>query len=314
MPTIEQIRFVFEIAKAGSISQAAKNLYTSQPYLSIVLKDIEQELNVFLFERNNKGVTPTQQGNLFIEYAEELLALMQRIETLQYQTTEHHETSLTVVSTYALIMHEIFSQFYTTCRETQWQLSYMERPNSKVFEKLAANQADLGILHFDPKRGKQQLSLYASNHLEFFPLYCDDVCILVGKNHPLFVREYISLDELLPFSLVTSKNTNTALVERFFTNKQIRLDPIIFDNGRNLIHYVSQSAASYSFGLPVLNINDPLLKTGNIKYLKIIDHQYQIQVGYLLRKDQKRNPALEAYISFLKSFFHQLQPEGISEG
>lgn len=311
MPTIEQIRFVLEIAKAKSISQAAKKLYTSQPYLSTVLKELEQELNVCLFERNNKGVTPTQQGILFMEYTEELLALMQRIKTLQYQTTISNSVSLTIANPYALIMHDIFTQFYNIYREKHWQLFYTECHNNKIFEEVVSSQADIGILHYDFKYRKQQQSLYANNHLELHPLYSENTCVLVGKNHPLFQKEYIMLKDLAHFSLVTSKHTQISIIECFFNNQQVQLAPITFDNNRNLIHYVSQSASCFTFGIPILNMNDPLLKTGNIKYLKMIDHQNQIQIGYLLRKEQKKNEALEAYISYLKSFFQNLNTENI---
>ena len=54
--TLQQLRYLIEIAACGSISQAAHNLYTSQSSLSVAVKDVEAEMGVTIFERSNRGI------------------------------------------------------------------------------------------------------------------------------------------------------------------------------------------------------------------------------------------------------------------
>ena len=66
---IEQIQQVLEIFKTGSFSQAARNLYLSQPNLSHSIKQLEIELGHILFERTTMGIIPTEFGKEFLSYA-----------------------------------------------------------------------------------------------------------------------------------------------------------------------------------------------------------------------------------------------------
>ena len=56
------LKYACEVERCGSINQAAKNLYVSQPYLSNCLQSLEQSVNVSLFTRSNRGVVPTDRG------------------------------------------------------------------------------------------------------------------------------------------------------------------------------------------------------------------------------------------------------------
>ena len=60
--TLQQCRYVLQIVRDGSFSAAAKSLYISQSSLSAAVMDLERELGIRLFERSNRGVTLTPEG------------------------------------------------------------------------------------------------------------------------------------------------------------------------------------------------------------------------------------------------------------
>ena len=66
---IQQIKYVLEVAASSSMRDAATRLFISQPALSSSIKDLEDELGIFLFERTNKGITLTDEGREFVGYA-----------------------------------------------------------------------------------------------------------------------------------------------------------------------------------------------------------------------------------------------------
>ncbi|MGL4731872.1 MAG: LysR family transcriptional regulator [Clostridium sp.] len=57
----DQLRYVVEIAEKGSINKAAESLFISQPNLSNIIKDLENEINIKIFNRNNRGITLTKE-------------------------------------------------------------------------------------------------------------------------------------------------------------------------------------------------------------------------------------------------------------
>ena len=68
------------IAAKGTLSEAAKSLFITQPSLSEALNSLEGELGITIFRRNNKGMTLTQEGEEFLGYARQVLEQTELIE------------------------------------------------------------------------------------------------------------------------------------------------------------------------------------------------------------------------------------------
>ena len=77
--TFQQIQYIIEISRCGSISKASKNLYVAQPYLSKLLKELEEEIGITIFNRNIKGVELTDEGKEFINHVRPLLEQKKKI-------------------------------------------------------------------------------------------------------------------------------------------------------------------------------------------------------------------------------------------
>nr|QCI07803.1 Transcription regulator of Rubisco operon [Pleonosporium borreri] len=73
--TLDQLRILKAIIKEGSFKRAANSLYVSQPAISLQIQNLEKQLNLPLFERNNKKATLTEAGNLLLQYGNRILAL-----------------------------------------------------------------------------------------------------------------------------------------------------------------------------------------------------------------------------------------------
>ena len=70
--TLQQLHYILTIAKTGSLSKSAEELYISQPSLTGAVRELETELGVTLFYRSGKGMTLTNDGIEFITYAREI--------------------------------------------------------------------------------------------------------------------------------------------------------------------------------------------------------------------------------------------------
>ena len=76
------MKYVLEIEKSGSISQAAQNLFMAQPNLSKAIKDLEKELGYKIFTRTSSGVVATEKGAEFLYHAKKAMEQIDEIEKL----------------------------------------------------------------------------------------------------------------------------------------------------------------------------------------------------------------------------------------
>ena len=71
--TLQQLKYVTEVADRGSITEAAKSLFIAQPSLSAAIHELEEEIGVTLFLRSNRGVLITPEGAEFLGYARQVV-------------------------------------------------------------------------------------------------------------------------------------------------------------------------------------------------------------------------------------------------
>ena len=74
------IKYAVEVAEAGSINQAAEKLLTGQPNLSRAIKELESSIGITIFERSAKGMRLTSDGEIFMNYAKNILRQVDAIE------------------------------------------------------------------------------------------------------------------------------------------------------------------------------------------------------------------------------------------
>ena len=79
--TLTQLRYIIAIVDTGSMNEAAKSLFISQPSLSLAVKELEKEFGTRLFKRSNRGVSVTQEGMEFLSYARQVVEQYQLMES-----------------------------------------------------------------------------------------------------------------------------------------------------------------------------------------------------------------------------------------
>ena len=79
--TLQQLKYAVEVADAGTMSEAAKRLFISQPSLSGTIKELEKELGIQLFLRSNRGIDVTAKGEEFLGYARQMTEQYTRPKT-----------------------------------------------------------------------------------------------------------------------------------------------------------------------------------------------------------------------------------------
>ena len=88
---IQQLHYIIKIVETGSMNEAAKQLFITQPSLSNAVRDLEQEMGISIFHRNPKGITLTRDGMEFLSYARQVVEQTQLLEERYKNPVEHRE-------------------------------------------------------------------------------------------------------------------------------------------------------------------------------------------------------------------------------
>lgn len=70
--TLQQLKYVITVANTGTITEAANRLFISQPSLTNAIHELEKEMNITIFNRTNKGISISKEGEDFLGYARQV--------------------------------------------------------------------------------------------------------------------------------------------------------------------------------------------------------------------------------------------------
>ena len=92
--TLQQLRYITTVADTGTITEAAKKLYISQPSLTNAIHELEKEMGITIFNRTNKGIFISREGEEFLGYARQVLEAEIEKEALESSYTERQAEEL----------------------------------------------------------------------------------------------------------------------------------------------------------------------------------------------------------------------------
>lgn len=180
---ITHIRYAVEVARTGSISQAAENLGVGQPNLSKAIKELEGSLGVTLFRRTSKGAVSTPQGETFLQYA---YALLTHIEEMQHLFTADHTSHkvLALATTPSAVVAEAVADTAARLPEEQ-TLSLWESDAAGVLQAVADRRASLGLLRCSAAEAEYLIRQCRDKGLYALPLRHTPRVAILSRSHPL---------------------------------------------------------------------------------------------------------------------------------
>lgn len=206
--SLTQMRYVMEIYKAGSISQAAKNLYMNQPNLSKAIRDLETSMGITIFVRTPKGVILSGEGKLFLEYAESIFQKLDELEE-RLKNQKENNASFHISLPRATYITYAFTEFVKGIRATtEIGINYRETNNTEAVENILYNGFDLGIIRYtQPYEVEFQKSLSRKN-LVSREIWESEYLLLMSREHPLASKEKICSEELNEYTELVHGDEN----------------------------------------------------------------------------------------------------------
>lgn len=195
--TFQQLSYVVEISKCGSINKAAQKLFLSQSGISTAVRELEEELGIRLFVRSNRGVEFTPDGKEFLSYAVSLLEQKQRVESLYGESHNIAAPSRFSVSgqRYPFVM-DAFLRMLRTCEENRFRLVIRETGMDGVIDDVYDHRADVGVICLTDLTERIIRRLLDARELEFHELAAVQPCAYLRRGHPLAGRASLSEEDL----------------------------------------------------------------------------------------------------------------------
>lgn len=193
--TLTQLKYVIAIADTGSMNEAAKSLFISQPSLSLAVRDLEAEIGVELFRRSNRGMVLTQEGMEFLGYARQV-AEQYRLMESRYIEKENIKKKFGVSMQHYTFAVSAFVELVKQFGMDEYEFAARETKTHEIIEDVKNFKSEIGILYLNEFNGKVLTKLFQDNDLEFTPLFQCGVYVYMWKGHPLADREEIAIEQL----------------------------------------------------------------------------------------------------------------------
>ena len=193
--TLQQLKYIVTVAETGNITEAAKRLFISQPSLTNAVRELENEMQITIFNRTNKGVAVTNEGDVFLSYARQILEQVGLLEE-KYLNVKERRPRFSVSCQHYSFAVNAFVDVIKTFDANQYDFTLRETQTYEIIEDVSKLRSEIGILYVCSKNEEIIGKLLKQNDLEFQELFVAKPHVFICSKHPLAKRESITLEEL----------------------------------------------------------------------------------------------------------------------
>jgi DNA-binding transcriptional LysR family regulator len=193
--TLQQLKYVIEVAGRGSMNEAAKRLFISQPSLSNAIKELEAELNITIFERSNKGIAPTKEGSEFLSYARQVVEQAELLESRFLNAKPAPQHFAVSTQHYAFAVNA-FVQLVREHGQDEYEFTLRETKTHEIIEDVKSLRSEIGILYRNEFNEKVINKLLKAANLEFHPLFTARPHVFISIRNPLARLPVVTLEQL----------------------------------------------------------------------------------------------------------------------
>ncbi|MGO4925156.1 LysR family transcriptional regulator [Ligilactobacillus ruminis] len=293
---IQQLEYLERIVEAGSINEAAKRLFLTQPSLSNAVKELENEMGIQIFQRSSGGISLTAEGREFMTYSKQILDQVNLMNE-RYKNGQQRKQSFSVSAQhYAFVVHA-FVELIKSVNANEYQFTLRETETQNIFNDLAQFKSELGILYTNGFNQKIMQRLFKENNLVFTPLFVAKPHIFVSRYNPLTSKSSVNLSDLEDYPYLSYEQGE---VNSFYFSEEILST---LSHKKNI--KVSDRATIFNLmvGLNGYTISSGIIsnKLNDDKIVAIpLNVDDDITMGWLKHRQVELSPLAERYLTMLK--------------
>jgi len=293
--TLQQLKYVIEVANRGSINEAAKRLFISQPSLSNAIKDLEDEMQFAIFERSNKGISLSKEGVEFLSYARQVVEQAELLES-RYLNAKPSPQHFSVSTQHYAFAVNAFVSLVQEYGQEEYELTLRETKTYEIIEDVKSLRSEIGILYLNEFNGKVINKLLKTANLQFNSLFTAKPHIFISIKNPLAKQSIVTIDQLQNYPYLSfdqgeynSFHFSEEILSTISHKKSIRV------NDRATLFNLLIGLNGYTISTGVLSAD----LNGNEIIPVPLDCEETINVGWISHKNASLSKLATAYIEAL---------------
>jgi LysR family transcriptional regulator, low CO2-responsive transcriptional regulator len=287
--TIRQLEVLATVGREGSVTAAAEALHLTQPAVSMQLRQLEEQLELTMFETVGRRLQITEPGRELVRLAGELLARLDDLEETarSLRGVGHGRVRLGVVSTAKYFAPRLLAQFLKMRAGLEFKLTVHNR--AEIIDQLQSYAVDLGIMGQPPE----------GMPLEGTPFAPNPLVALAAPSHPLSLRRGLRPEDLAgqPFIVREPESGTRNAMDRYFADHEVKIRHVMEADSNETI----KQAVMAGIGLGFLSLHTVRaeLAAGRIAVLDVFGLPLRRQ-WYVVHSRQRRlTPAAEEFLQYL---------------
>jgi len=286
---IKHLQYFLEVVEWNSFSRAAEHLYITQPTISKMIKNLELELEVTLFERSRKQLVLTDAGQIIYEQAklidQAFKNLGTELEQLSGLKKGHIRIGLPPIFDAENFL-EIIGYFHEKHPGITFQL--VELGSKKIEEAVDNNDLDVGVIVLPTKK----------NLFDYFSIMEEELKLVLHTSHPFANKEIVDLSDFVNESFILF-NRDFVLNDRIILScNAAGFNPTIISESTQVSNIVEMVANNLGVALLPESVCDKLHK--NVSSLKIINPTINWNLAVIWRKNQYLSYAAKEWLKFTR--------------
>lgn len=295
---LKQLEYFLVCAGHGSLTKAAEELYTTQPHVSMVIRSLEKELGVTLFQRKPKGVELTEEGRNIYLYAENA---WKNTELIASVCREKAHRSFKVAANSSSYMAGLLTGYYQKHPENFW-LQYTECGIEEMLRLISEQEYDLGFLFVPDHKRPALFHMLERKDMEFAVLRPVDMVLYVGRNHPLYGTASIAPEALLELQFIQMEDDFFSIEDLLydlprFRGKRQELNRIIRTNSNHMMVQMLQETELCNLGSYWLKDR---YRHNDFGRIPVEGFEGKVSFGYVKKRGRSLTARAGEFLDFLR--------------
>lgn len=193
--TLQQLKYVVTVAEMGTLSDAAKHLFISQPSLTKSIKELEKEMGIIIFDRTNRGITVSKEGEIFLGYARQVLEQASLLEE-KYKVQIGGKQEFSVSTQHYSFAVNAFVDLIKEYGNDKYDFRLRETQTYEIIDDVAHMRSEIGILYYNDFNKAVLQKILRENDLNFTELFVAKPHIFISSRNPLAHKKSVTMEEL----------------------------------------------------------------------------------------------------------------------
>jgi len=286
---IQQLHYIVKIVETGSMNEAAKQLFITQPSLSNAVRDLEREMGIEIFIRNPKGITLTKDGVEFLSYARQILEQTALLEE-RYKSKNTNRELFSVSSQHYAFVVNAFVSLLEGTDMSRYELFLRETRTYEIIDDVKNFRSEIGVLFLNSYNHDVLTKMFDDNHLTYTSLFRTRPHIFVSKNNPLASKKLVTMEDLEDFPYLSY---DQGIHNSFYFSEEIFSSIVVSD--RATLFNLLIGLDGYTIATGILNSN---LNGDNIVSIPL-DVEDMIDIVYIRHEKANLSKMGERFIEYL---------------